>query len=469
MSDFDVIVVGGGFAGLMVAVHLNGLRVAIIHTDKIGVQTSSERAQGGVAAAVGPDDKPELHARDTINAGAGLSNPDVVWEITTRGPAVIRKLEEYGVRFDHSGNELKLKHEAAHSNPRVVSAQGAKTGMAIMTAMIDRVRELDFELLEGWKACRLMSNGERVLGVVITQGDQTRTLTAGAVVLATGSPCGLWRDTSVPVHSTGNGIAMAADVGAQLADLEFVQFHPTCLDVPGASMLLTEALRGAGAHVVDKDGVRFVFNDHPDGELAPRDVVARSVFNSREQGRGAFLDLKPIKNLEIEFPSFLALAQEHGSDLLLPIKPCAHFHMGGISTDLAGRTGVDGLWAVGEVARTGLHGANRLASNSLLEIAVTAPQAASDVRHTIKQHSNNYEVQPVVRTPCSAADLEIIQEVMTSYVGVLRTPAGLQYAVGVLRALPNSSESLVARLVAEAAYRRRTSVGAHQIAESNEP
>jgi L-aspartate oxidase len=465
MPEYDVVIIGGGFAGLLVAVHLSGLRVAIIHSDALGAQTSSERAQGGVAAAVGPGDDPELHARDTIQAGAGLSDPEVVWHVTTRGPAIIGKLETYGVRFDRAGNDLKLKHEAAHSLPRVVSAQGANTGAAIMKAMVERVRELDIELLEGWKAQRLLRNGERVVGVTIEQADRKRTITAAAVVLATGSPCGLWRDTSVPAPSTGNGLAMAADAGARLSDLEFVQFHPTCLNVPDSTILLTEALRGAGAQIVDSNGVRFVLNDHADGELAPRDVVARSVFASHEQGRGAFLDLKPIQNLRVEFPSVFALAHQHGSDLVLPIKPGAHFHMGGISTDLAGRTGIAGLWAVGEVACTGLHGANRLASNSLLEIAVTAPQAAADVRQTIKNLPYVWSDElGVERSRCRQIDLKLIQETMNRYVGVVRTPLGLQHALGLLRSLPDSNESLVARLIAEAALHRRVSIGAHQMA-----
>ncbi len=465
MPDYDVVIIGGGFAGLMVAVHLSGLRVAIVHPDRLGVQTSSEKAQGGISAAVGRGDAPEFHARDTIQAGAGLSNPEVVWDVTTRGPAIIRKLEAYGVRFDRAGNELKLKHEAAHSFPRVVSAQGANTGAAIMKTMVERVRELDIDILEGWKARRLLTNGGRAVGVELEREDQTRSMTAAALVLATGSPCGLWRDTSVPAQSTGNGLAMAADVGARLSDLEFVQFHPTGLDIPDSAILLTEALRGAGAQIVDRRGVRFVLNDHPDGELASRDVVARSVFSSRERGHGAFLDLNPVHHLDVEFPSVFALANDLGSDLKLPIKPCAHFHMGGISTDLAGRTDVAGLWAVGEVACTGLHGANRLASNSLLEIAVTAPRAAADVRQAIKKLPAASPDEPrFERSRCRQIDLRLIQETMNRYVGVLRTPLGLQRALGLLRSLPDSNESLVARLITEAALHRRVSIGAHQMA-----
>ncbi|MEZ4462508.1 MAG: FAD-dependent oxidoreductase [bacterium] len=386
MQEFDVVVVGGGFAGLLAAVHFCGLRVAVVHKGPWGSQTSSELALGGIAAAMADTDHVELHALDTIAAGAGLCDPAVVRSITAAGPDVIRRLEAFGLDIDRTASGFDLKLEAAHSRARVVSAGKTNTGRVLTQFMNELAIDRGVHHLDG-TVVGLLQHGQRVVGVQVRDGQECNNVFARAVVLATGSSCGLWRDHSVPDRSRGVGISLAHAVGAQLADLEFVQFHPTGFASSVKPQLLSEALRGAGARIVDGTGHRFVSDDHPSGELAPRDVVARSVFRALERGAGAYLDLTPIAELDSRFPAYSELTADVGT-MLLPIKPFAHFHMGGIKTDIRGRTSVLGLWALGEVACTGLHGANRLASNSLLEIAVGGARVA----HALERELNDLKL-----------------------------------------------------------------------------
>lgn len=468
MTPYDVVILGGGLAGLLTAVHLTGRRVAIVHPTELGHETSSQRAQGGIAAAMAEYDSVQDHIYDTLRAGAGYCEADVVKHIVSQGPRAIRTLHAYGVPFERKNNHYRLKHEAAHKHPRVVSTADAQTGRALINVMTGHVRRQNFDTFEGWNATEILQNDGTVCGVRLEHNisHETLTLPARAVVLATGSPCGLWEDTSVPDASVGAGLAMAWRLGTQLRDLEFVQFHPTATVLHGKTELLTEALRGAGAHVVDQTGRRFLVDHHPDAELAPRDVVARQIAFARQKGDEVFLDVSPVAELAERFPKIFDITTTHGSPQI-PIKPCAHFHMGGVVTDLRGRTSVPGLWAVGEVARTGLHGANRLASNSLLEIAVTAPATSTDIQKFLQKGRELPSLPDIPSAPAPQHnDLPAIRAIMQHQVGVVRTTAGLRDAIHELSALPTHNATITARLIAMSAYRRRKSVGAHFLADS---
>lgn len=469
MKDLDVLIIGGGFAGVLTAIHLRGLRVAIVHPDLLGRATSSIRAKGGLAAAVAPGDSVDSHARDTLIAGAGHGDPAIVRTITSRGPIAVRKLTEYGVPFERDDlGDFVLKHEAAHATARVLSVSDSRTGRAIMHTLLERLAEMDVRKLEGWTATRLLSFDHEVRGGLFECGDVAMTLQARATVLATGGACGLWKTSSVPALACGEGIGMAHAVGARLRDLEFVQFHPTAAEVDGKVVLLTEALRGAGAVLVDRDGRRIMAGEHPALDLAPRDTVARKVEAIRREGGDVFLDIAAVARLENRFPEVHEVALRTGSSKI-PIRACAHYHMGGIATDLEGRTSVEGLWAVGEVASTGLHGANRLASNSLLEIAVTAPAAAAAIRRDIATRSRpavSQGVQPFFRRPDEPprdAKLDLVRALMDEHLGPHRTTDGIRLAIRELSNLPRTHAVTAALLIAGAALRRENSLGSHFI------
>lgn len=468
MKDLDVLIIGGGFAGVLTAIHLRGLRVGIVHPDLLGDSTSSIRAQGGLAAAVSSHDSVESHARDTMLAGAGHGDPEIVRKITSLGPIAIRKLAEYGVPFERDEvGDFLLKREAAHTEPRVLSVSDSRTGRAIMRTVLDRLDETNVHTLEGWIATRLLAFDHEVRGAIFECCGTAISLQARAVVLATGGACGLWQTSSVPETACGEGIGMAHDVGARMRDLEFVQFHPTATRAEGKVVLLTEALRGAGAILVDCRGRRIMKGVHPELDLAPRDIVARRVEAIRHEGREVFLDVGEVRDLARRFPDAHESVLRNESSRI-PIRACAHYHMGGIETDLEGRTSVEGLWAVGEVASTGLHGANRLASNSLLEIAVTAPATAAAIRRELNARPGPSRTPPgtgpIFARPAGPprdANLHLVRALMEQHLGVHRTSEGLQAAVLQLSNLPRTPAVTSALLIAEAALRRDTSLGSH--------
>lgn len=487
-ADGDVVIVGAGLAGLFTALKLAPMPVTVLAAAPLGQGASTGWAQGGVAAAVGSNDRAELHAADTVAAGAGIVDADVARFVAAEGPERIADLIAYGVPFDRDENgEFALSQEAAHSRRRVVHVSGDRTGAAILDALIAKVRATpSIRVLEGYEADELIVADGRVEGVrLVRTGAQGKEVyeyfPACAVVLATGGVGALYAVTTNPPYARGESIAMAARAGAVIGDAEFVQFHPTAIDVGlDPAPLATEALRGEGATLVNAAGERFMTAIDPRAELAPRDVVARAVFTEIAGGRGAFLDCRAAigERFASAFPTVFALCQKAGIDparQLIPVAPAAHYHMGGIATDARGRTNVPGLWAVGEVASTGLHGANRLASNSLLEAVVFAARAAQDIHNLDRDERRavRVELQRVgdigadhagTRAPAVAR----LRRTMSEHVGVVRDAGGLKKALAVLRDIERQAGSdrvlanmaLAARFIAAGALLREESRGA---------
>ncbi|WP_430645698.1 L-aspartate oxidase [Agromyces sp. GXS1127] len=390
----SVLVVGSGIAGLWTAIRAAeaGCDVTVVTKSAIG-EGSTPWAQGGIAAAIFPGDAPARHAADTLAAGAGLGDREAIDVLTTEGPARIRDLIRFGVAFDRDESGIARGLEAAHSRARILHAGGDATGAAIEAALVETVRRRGIRVLERATLVDLVVEGGRVVGArMLVEGGAdaagpSRDLRADAVVLATGGAGMLFAHTTNPDAATGDGVAAAARAGAEVADLEFVQFHPTALAVPGTP-LISEAVRGEGAVIRDAGGRRFLLDVDARGELAPRDVVARAVWRRMAQqgGEPVRLDATALgaEFLARRFPSLDRACRAAGFDWSrepVPIVPAAHYAMGGVVTDLDGRSSLPALWAVGEAARTGVHGANRLASNSLLEGAVFAERAAGAIAH----------------------------------------------------------------------------------------
>jgi len=386
-DSFDVLLLGGGAAGLYTALCLPPhLRIGLITKEALSL-SASDWAQGGIAAAIAPDDSPELHIADTLKAGAGLCEPAAVRLLVEQAQSCVQALVEMGVGFDRQGaapgEELALTLEAAHSRRRVLHAADT-TGRAMVTTLIAQVlARKNIQIRQAFGLDLWIDQG-RCCGAILLDQGRLIWLRAGAVVLATGGGGQVYAQTTNPALSTGDGVAMAWRAGAALRDLEFVQFHPTALTLPEAPrFLISEAVRGEGAYLVDAEGYRFAFDYHPAGELAPRDIVSRAIF-SHLQASGAaqvWLDLRsiPTERIQHRFPNIIGVCQQWGIDLFaepIPVSPAAHYWMGGVVADHASRTSLPGLYAVGETASTGVHGANRLASNSLLECLVFGAQLA---------------------------------------------------------------------------------------------
>ncbi|ACA18930.1 L-aspartate oxidase [Methylobacterium sp. 4-46] len=466
MSRDRVAVVGAGIAGLATALRLAPLPVTLITAAPLGEGTATAWAQGGIAAALGADDAPALHAADTLAAGAGLSEQEVAQRVAAAGPALVGWLATLGVGFDRGrGGALALGLEAAHGRRRIVKAGGDATGLAVLRALQRAVAASPaIDVVVASAAALRRDAGGRVAGLRAVRDGRAVDLGARAVVLATGGIGALYRDTTNPQGAFGEGIALAARAGAILRDVEFVQFHPTAIAVSGGGPLplATEALRGEGAVLVDGAGAR-VMAGIAGGDLAPRDVVARAIFARTSRGERVFLDARGTE-VARRFPTVAALCRAAGIDPAstpIPVRPAAHYHMGGIRVDARGRASLPGLWACGEVACTGLHGANRLASNSLLEALAFADWIAADLRGS--EAAGRTALEPVAGAAPGRGTCAEIRDLMAGAVGVVRDAPGLGRALARLAALDAAGApgASVALLVAAAALRRRESRGAH--------
>jgi len=464
------IIIGAGLAGLLTALHLAPEPVVVLAKEPLASGAASAWAQGGIAAAVGADDDPSLHAADTVAAGAGLCNVLMVERTTDAAPEAVADLVRWGVAFDRSADgRFKLGLEAAHGRRRIVHARGDGTGREILRALICSVRRApSITVLEGVEARRLMMADGRPVGVLAQTKSGLLLLRSSRVVIATGGIGGLYRHTTNPLGAIGQGLALAARAGAVLRDMEFVQFHPTALDVGRDPMpLVSEAVRGDGAILVDEAGKRFMAG-HSRGELEPRDIVARAVRGHIAEGHCVFLDARKALGTHFaeRFPIIGAHCHAAGIDPAttpIPVRPAAHYHMGGIGVDQAGRTSIEGLWACGEVAATGLHGANRLASNSLLEAACCARWVAASVAGTVTR--NRVALRPAA-VPRETVDAGPVREIISRHAGVLRAGDGLRTAIEALQPLAFDDHSaadpaLVGLMIATAALLREESRGGH--------
>ena len=471
-----VLILGAGLAGLFLALRLAPRPCLVISPAPLGEAAASSWAQGGLAAALSPLDSVEAHAADTIAAGAGLVDPVIAHILAKDGPARVEDLLVLGVPFDRSeSGALQQSLEAAHSFPRVARVSGDLAGQAIMRALVGAVRAAaHIEVISGLTAEALLQDGHgRVIGAACRDAGHGRVdLLAGEVVLASGGVGALWRMTTNPAAALGSGLAMAARAGALIADAEFVQFHPTAMDI-GAdpAPLATEALRGEGARLVDEHAKPFMTRFSAQGDLAPRDVVARAIHHMRSEGGRAFLDASEAigDHFPEAFPTVFAACMQAGIDpriTPIPVAPAAHYHMGGLATDLWARTSLEGLSAIGECACTGAHGANRLASNSLLEAVVFAARCAQ--RLTADEivgpsHSVPLSMPPVPHI--APGPLLALRTIMERHVGVVRTAENRAAAIAQIACLRDehgaSNPVLAAGIIAAAASRRLESRGGH--------
>jgi L-aspartate oxidase len=479
-----IVIVGAGLGGLYAALVLAPRPVLVISPETLGEGASSAWAQGGIAAAMSAPDTPEAHAEDTMRAGAGIVDPEVARMVTQAARDHILDLAQHGAPFDRDAQGgFVMNHEAAHSTARLVRVQGDQAGRKIMETLIAVVRATpSVQVLEGVIAQGLLTEGNRVSGLRVARVADTGVsapmdLRAPAVLLAGGGSGGLYALTTNPARICGQVMGMAARAGARMADMEFMQFHPTAMDVGlDPAPLATEALRGAGAVLVNADGSRFMRGEHPAAELAPRDIVARAVFAQAQAGARPMLDTRIVLGARLltEFPIVAEACKRAGIDPVaqpIPVAAAAHYHMGGVAVDRNGRSSLEGLWVCGEAASTGLHGANRLASNGVLEALVFARACAQDIGAQI--------------LPLDGADVELaftghgiepnpdavatLRQTMTEMVGVRRTGAGLRRALGVIDHLEHRHSDCIdflnmcatARLIAASALARCESRGAH--------
>ena len=474
------LILGAGVAGLFTALKLAPFPSLVLAGTRPGMSGSSFWAQGGIAAAVGADDTWQSHVQDTLGAGAGLCDPEIVAMVAREAEARIDDLIELGVPFDRRADGmLALGREAAHSHNRIVHIKGDRAGAEISRTLAERaLASPSISLLEGFHAIELAMEDGRVTGLFARYGSGTQTrlilFRAPAIVFATGGLGALYAVTTNPLEARGEGLGMAARAGAVIADPEFVQFHPTAIDVGrDPAPLATEALRGESAILVDETGRRFMASVHPDAELAPRDVVARAIHREIAAGHRTFLDCTQAIGASFaqRFPTVFGACREAGIDPArqpIPVAPAAHYHMGGIASDEHGRSSLQGLWTAGECAATGLHGANRLASNSLLEALVFGARVADSISGAVTAQAGR-GTPPAPERFASPAPPHVLRDAMTRLVGLERDEAGLAEALAVINqvervggaepALLNMTSA--AKLVAAGALMRHESRGGH--------
>ena len=469
MTDHPVII-GAGLAGLMAALHLSPVPCTVLTRAPLGDQAASAWAQGGLAAAVGADDSCTLHVADTLAAGDGLCDEHVVRSIIEAGPALVEELTRLGARFDRGPDgRIGLGLEAGHGRRRIVHAQGDASGREILRAVIAAAKAADhITIRENCTVTRLILRDGAISGVLaVGPTGAPFVIPATRVVIATGGLGGLYLHSTNPAGATGQGLVLAARAGAALSDLEFVQFHPTALDAGLDPMpLVSEAVRGEGATLIDETGLRFM-QGRGRAELEPRDIVSRAVWAHMQAGHRVFLDARAAIGTDFprRFPGIAAACRAAGVDpatMPIPIRPAAHYHMGGITVDWRGRSTVPGLWACGEAASTGLHGANRLASNSLLEAAVTGAAVARDLAGT--DAGQPRPLAPLLLPP--PEDAAPVRAILSRHAGVLRDAAGLDAAGTALRDLlrttrHQSGPAMLGLMMVTAMARREESRGGH--------
>jgi L-aspartate oxidase len=491
-AETDFVVIGAGVAGLRAAIELADAGRVLVLAKKEVTNSNTQYAQGGIAAALSDEDEVSLHLQDTLIAGDGLCNPEAVKTLVEEGPERIEELIAWGTQFDRSGTKLVFGREGAHSRNRILHAQGDSTGREIQRALYAKAQTVknisvrEFEFSTGLQA----ENG-RVTGVtLINEKGLPEEMSCSAVLLATGGMGQLYRNTTNPEVATGDGVAMGFRAGAQVSDMEFVQFHPTALYLKKAPrFLLSEALRGEGAYLRNIEMDRFMAKYHPLGELAPRDVVARAIMHEMEVSRAkdpfVYLDLTHLGAAKIQkrFPRIYATCLEYNIDItedLIPTRPAAHYAMGGVRTDLNGKASLDGLYAAGEAAATGVHGANRLASNSLLEGLVYGARTGKAMREELKVPRKSGHTQKTSASqngPVDAGLEEVIgqiKDIMWKDAGIVRTKNGMQEAIKKLeelaprvahprtrRAYEAANLHVAGILVVRSALAREESRGAH--------
>lgn len=495
-----VLIIGSGIAGLFVALraHERGLRPTIVTKGRLD-DSNTRYAQGGIAAALGPDDSAALHFQDTVRAGAGIVDESAATRLTEEAPARIADLVRYGVPFDTVNGQITLGREAAHRRARILHAGGDATGLRIEETLRRRVLDGGIEAKERRVLRRLVVARDRTVVATVARDDGTDASewSEGPVVLATGGAGHLYRESSNPSVATGDGIALSFRAGALIADMEFIQFHPTVFYREGAPrFLISEAVRGEGAVLRNAKGERFLRRTHPDAELAPRDIVSRAIkFElDRSGARCVYLDATgiPAERFQTRFPTiaqFLSAVALDPSTDMIPITPAAHYSIGGVATDLAGRTSLPGLLAVGEVAATGVHGANRLASNSLLEGLVFGEHVARQLADPRPGGPETPGTMREIPIPFGEGReeagemLETIHSVLWEQVGIIRNAQGLDEAAGTFEELtaraepagskglpgPGANATLTARLITEAARTRTESRGAHYRSDHPRP
>ena len=497
-TETDFIVVGAGIAGVRAAIELAPAGRVLVLAKREVTESATQYAQGGIAAALSDEDEISLHLQDTLSAGDGLCNREAAQILVEEGPERIEELIAWGTEFDRNGSKLVFAREGAHSRNRVLHAHGDSTGREIGRSLWLKAKaQKNITLLEFEFATTLCVQDGRIQGLAMRDEKGTRReVRAPAVLLATGGLGQIYRETTNPSVATGDGVAIAYRAGAEISDMEFVQFHPTALYVKGAPrFLLSEALRGEGAYLRNMELERFMPKYHDMAELAPRDVVARAIAHELEVVKSphavVYLDLSHLsaKKVENRFPRIHKTCLDYNVDIttdLVPVRPAAHYAMGGVKTDLDGRTSVRGLYAAGEVACTGVHGANRLASNSLLEGLVFGARAAKAMREELRGHAHHTasahtaadppaSSSPAANSDSSAAEMmKQVQDLMWRDVGIVRTASGLKHAIHQLEKLRDGSAQPVSRagyeaanihqvalLIAHSALAREESRGAH--------